>query len=161
MSRTIRELISEDLPSKTEQRKRIYRPSIREARSVYRLLNQELFKNQLVIPKIILQERLMGYWGECIGDHSTFSEKRSRCKIIMSSSWFCKQWFIMCLAHEMVHQYQWDIWSKIREKNGKESLMSHGPSFYLFRNRFAKANIPLKDAYSPDKWFEFQDLMKC
>lgn len=160
MSKTIRELMNEELPSKTMQRKRTYRPSVREVRSIYRLLNTELFKDQLIIPKIILQDRLMGSWGECVGEHIKFSDKRSRCTITLASSWFCKQWLITCLAHEMVHQYQWDIWGKIREKNGQPALLSHGPSFYFFKNRFSKANIPLKDSYSSAKWFKHQDMMK-
>ena len=47
------------------------------------------------------------------------------------------------VAHEMVHQYQWDILSNDREDQGLPPIMSHGPSFFAWREPLAEYNIPL------------------
>jgi hypothetical protein len=75
--------------------------------------------------------------------------------------WFCMQWFITTLAHEMVHQYQWDIIGPEREQEGKDWLMSHGPSFYQFKDGMKDYNISLKTAHSQRRWFKHQDLFKA
>ena len=74
--------------------------------------------------------------------------------------WFCKQWMISTLAHEMCHQWQWDIISSARRKLGKEPIMSHGPTFYMFRERLADHGISLKRYHRRGKWFKTQDLFK-
>jgi hypothetical protein len=38
--------------------------------------------------------------------------------------------------------------------------MSHGPSFFTFRDELSAVNIPLKTAHSQRKWFKYQDLFK-
>jgi len=66
--------------------------------------------------------------------------------------------YISTLAHEMVHQYQWDIYSNIRVKRGLTRHMSHGPSFYIWRNKLSKYGIALKSTVQKDKeWFLKQD----
>jgi hypothetical protein len=75
--------------------------------------------------------------------------------------WYCKQWLITVLAHEMCHQYQWDIQGMERLKRGKQPLMSHGPSFFVFRDKLKKHGISLKGAHSKRKWFWYQNLFKC
>jgi hypothetical protein len=47
------------------------------------------------------------------------------------------------MAHEMVHQFQWDILSNERQSQGLGPIMSHGPSFFAWRKPLAEYNIPL------------------
>lgn len=158
---TLKDLMNEELPNITSQKKLSYKPTIREVRQLYKMINEAVFYNKLIIPKIKLKTHFRNAWGTCEGEDKPFNPKRSRCVITLSDKWYCKQWLIVTLAHEMVHQYQWDIYSQIRKKRGKESLMSHGPSFFVFRNRLKKFDIPLKEASDTAKWFETQNLMKC
>jgi hypothetical protein len=61
----------------------------------------------------------------------------------------------------MVHQHQWDIYSKERDKEGKEPIMSHGPSFYKFRKQLSEHGIVLKKSSGMNRWFKYQKLSKC
>jgi hypothetical protein len=79
----------------------------------------------------------------------------------MMDKFFCPQWFVTTLAHEMVHQYQWDIIGPEREHDGKEWLMSHGPSFFQFREEMEWHEISLKTAHSQRRWFKHQNLFKA
>ena len=74
--------------------------------------------------------------------------------------WFSPQWLVTILAHEMSHQYQWDILGKQRLAEGKEKIMSHGPSFFVFKDNLAKYDIPLKTSHSQGKWFKYQSMSK-
>jgi hypothetical protein len=69
------------------------------------------------------------------------------------------------LAHEMIHQYQWDIyrWDHL-DYHGKEMFLDsggHGPSFFMWRDRFAHYGLYLKTWFRQKKWFEHQDFSKC
>jgi hypothetical protein len=75
--------------------------------------------------------------------------------------WFCAQWAVTVIAHEMVHQHQWDIEGPKRWRKGKDFLMSHGPTFFRFRDKLEKYGISLKTAHSQRKWFKHQDLFRC
>ena len=75
--------------------------------------------------------------------------------------WYCKQWLITVLAHEMCHQYQWDVQGPKRLKAGKEPMLSHGPSFFVFRDKLAKHGIALKNSHSRRRWFKHQNFFKC
>ena len=75
--------------------------------------------------------------------------------------WFCRQWLITTLAHEMCHQYQWDIEGEKRLKEGKDRLMSHGPTFFQFRDKLKKHGISLKNAHGQRRWFRHQNFWKC
>jgi len=75
--------------------------------------------------------------------------------------WFCKQWLITVLAHEMCHQYQWDVLGYKRVKAGQKPIMSHGPSFFIFREKLAMHGIPLRRAMGVRSWFRYQNLFKC
>lgn len=97
----------------------------------------------------------------CMGETTEQVSYGSYCKIRMMDKWYCPQWMVTTLAHEMAHQYQWDIIGPEREYNGKDWLMSHGPSFFQFRNRLAEHHIPLKTSHSTRCWFKHQDMFKC
>ena len=156
-------MMLDDLPSITYQKRLSYRTSMREVLSLYRLINQEIFGNKLPQCKIEVTSHCKKYWGICVGlypgPHP--NPEKSVCTIRISDKWFCRQWLITTLAHEMVHQYQWDVNSRKRMKEGKEPLISHGPSFFEFREKLAKHNISLKRSHGMKRWFRHQNLWKC
>lgn len=96
----------------------------------------------------------------CMG-HIQKTSTGSHCTIRMMDKWFCPQWFVTTLAHEMVHQYQWDVLGPERQENGKDWLMSHGPSFFEFKPDLEDYDISLKTAHSQRRWFKHQDLFKA
>lgn len=158
---TLAELMSQELPNRTFQRKMCYLATIREVKALYRLLNKEIFSNRLSMPKIYIKPRLKGSWGECIGADTLYMPGKSRCVITLSERWYCKQWLIMSLAHEMCHQYEWDVISKHRHKQGLPPIMSHGPTFFRWKNKLKKKGIPLRRCNDHLKWFVTQQLLKC
>ena len=79
--------------------------------------------------------------------------------------WFCPQWFMNTLAHEMAHQYQWDIyrWEHL-DYHGRpmfEGSGAHGPSFYMWRDRFDHYGLSLKRWHGQKRWFQHQDFTRC
>lgn len=148
------------LPSITKQKRLLFRPTVQDAVHVYTLLNEKVFYNELYIPEIYVVPRCRKYWGMCMGDVEVY-ETGSLCEIELMDKWFCPQWFVTVIAHEMAHQHQWDIEGPRRYKKGKEFLMSHGPTFFRFRDRMNRQGIPLKTAHSMRRWFKYQDLFKC
>lgn len=159
--KNLKALMDADLPSKTEQRQKKYRPKIKEVKALYRLINREIFNNRLPMPKFQIR-RLYNAVGMCEGKEGPIRKTKSYCTLHLADRYYCRQWFISTLAHEMVHQYQWDIYSNIRVKRGLTRHMSHGPSFYLWRNKLAKHGIALKaNALQEHKWFEVQDTSIC
>lgn len=151
-------MMNEGLPDVTSQKKLSYRPTIREVRKMYRQLNEEIFNNKLPMPWIEISARCRGYWGLCQGG---YGNSKSNVTIRLMNKFYCKQWFIMVLAHEMCHQYQWDVISEKRVKQGKEPIMSHGPTFFTYKKKLLKHGIPLKRAISSKVWFNKQNLLKC
>jgi hypothetical protein len=158
---TLLELMESELPSLTFQRKLSYRTNIREVKALYRLINATIFNDRLPMPRIYVKSRLREMWGQCYGIDTPFQYNKSRCVITIADRWYCRQWLIMTVAHEMCHQYQWDINSKYRVKEGLPSLMSHGPSFFKYRDKLAKHGVPLKTSNDFNKWFKTQHLFKC
>jgi len=155
------ELMQEELPALSQQKKLHYRTNHDEVVALWRLLNKKIFNSKLEMPIIEVVPRCRKYWGMCFGSYEPIKNRRSRCKIRVMDKWFCRQWLITTLAHEMCHQYQWDIVGEKRIREGKEPIMSHGPSFYVFKDRLAKHGIPLKRAQRMRKWFKTQNMFKC
>jgi hypothetical protein len=156
------QMMAEGVPSLSSQKRESYRTSRREIIGLFKLLNKEIFGNKLPMPTFEILTRSKDYWGLCSANHYIpITNKRSNCTITLSNKWYCKQWLILTLAHEMCHQYQWDIVSIKRLKQNKPPLMSHGPSFFMFRDKLAKHGIPLRRAHSISKWFKYQNLFKC
>lgn len=158
----IKKIMELPLPTITEQRKKSYRPTLRKIRSTYRLINEEIFQNKLTIPEIQLIQRSR-YWGLCMGKGRGGSPfpTGSYCVIKLNNKFYSQHWMIATLAHEMVHQYQWDIYSKQRVRQGMDPLMSHGPSFHMWKEKLKKHGIPLKEFNDHGKWFRTQHLFKC
>jgi hypothetical protein len=159
-NKNLSELMVEDLPTIGRQKKLCYRTDYNEVIALYKLINKSVFNNKLEMPIIEVVPRCRKYWGICYGSHERSPGRRSYCKIRVMDKWFCKQWLITVLAHEMCHQYQWDIVGDNRLKKGKDRLMSHGPSFYIFREKLAKNNISLKRHHRTRKWFKTQNFFK-
>jgi len=157
---SLSELMDLELPPVHEQKRLCFRPSKYFVHHTYELINHEVFGNELRKPKILVQSHRRKYWGMCSG-HTYRTITGSFCTIDMMDKWFCMQWFVTTLAHEMVHQYQWDIMGPERQEDGKDWLMSHGPSFYSFRDNLVEHDIPLKTAHSMRRWFKHQDLFKA
>jgi hypothetical protein len=161
MTSKLLQLMSEPLPSIGLQKKLSYRPTKREVKKLYNIINEEIFNNELPPASLEIKSHCRGYWGMCMAQGFNPKKKSSQCKIRLTDRWYCKQWLIDTLAHEMVHQYQWDIYSKERDKEGKEPIMSHGPSFHKFRKQLAEYGIVLKRTSRISQWFKYQTLSKC
>jgi hypothetical protein len=160
-SYSLEEMMDAPLPSIAYQKRLMYRTNYSEVTTLYRQLNYYIFDEELTLPIIEVAPRCRQYWGICYGAHEKKRYKRSLCKIRLMDKWFCKQWLITTLAHEMCHQYQWDIIGEKRIEEGKDRLMSHGPSFFLFRDRLAEYGIPLKTSHRQKHWLKYQNIFKC
>lgn len=159
--RSLANLMTTELPSKTYQRQKGYRPNIKEIQAIYRLINREIFQDKLSMPEIKIR-RLKDALGICEGREGPVRKSKSHCTIHLTSRYYCIQWCISTLAHEMVHQYQWDIYSNIRVKRGLPRHMSHGPSFYLWKKRLSQFGIALKaNSLKESHWWNKQDTSEC
>ena len=154
-------LMHEELPNIAFQKRLLYRTDYREVVDMWSILNKTIFYSELKIPIIEVMPRCREYWGICYGAHEKIRRRRSLCKIRLMDKWYCKQWLITTLAHEMCHQYQWDIIGEERISEGKDRLMSHGPSFFLFKDKLAEYGIPLKTSHRQKRWFKYQNLFRC
>ena len=159
----IRAIMEQPLPGITYQRRKSFRPSDPDVYYAYNILNRYVFDNQLYKPQIT-QGRLIKCWGVCEW-HDEQQSYGTYCSIKLSDKWFCQQWFLNTLAHEMVHQYQWDInrWDHI-EYYGRDIHQNsggHGPSFYMWRERFDTYGLKLKVSFGQRRWLKHQDFAKC
>ena len=145
----LKELMKTPLPPITFQKRKGYRPSLREIRQIYKLINKYVFNNQLTMPPIEIGT-CRKYWGMCSGSEFP-TRKGTRCTIRLMDKWFCVQWLVTTLAHEMVHQYEWDVLHK---------SMTHRQSFFMWRDQLAKFNIDLKTYHGQRQWFQYQDFKK-
>ena len=156
----IRAIMEAELPSITYQRRLSFRPSYADINYAYNICNKYLFDNRLRKP-VIQQGSRRQTWGFCQWEND-YDNTGSYCTISIMDKWFCPQWFIQTLAHEMVHQYQWDI-HRFEYHNGKMDKKSgaHGPDFFMFRERFDHYGLYLKQWYGQKRWFKHQDFRKC
>lgn len=159
----IRSIMEQPLPSITYQRRKLFRPSYADIYHAYHLINRYVFDYQLRRPHLY-QGILRKAWGLCSWEYNQ-QLSGSWCTISISDKWFCQQWFMNTLAHEMVHQYQWDHYRwEHREIHGREMYLNsggHGPSFFEWRDRFTHYGLNLKTAFGQKRWFKFQDFTKC
>lgn len=155
------EYMHEPLPPISEQRRLIYRPSKGQVIYFYKLINHSVFDDQLCLPDIELMARCRKYWGMCYGNYIKVPHRNTFCHIRLMDKFYCRPWLISILAHEMVHQYQWDIVGPQRLEEGKERMLSHGPTFFQYRDRMAEHGISLKVAHRRGRWFKHQDFFKC
>ena len=150
-------IMEAELPSITYQRGKLFRPTIDDAIYSYKIINQYVFNNKLRRPVIELAQTKK-CWGYCLWNDSHIWNG-SWCKIRLNDKWFCPQWFMNTLAHEMVHQYQWDIH---RWQYGlPDKSNGHGPSFFAWREEFAYYGLTLKTSFGQKRWFRHQNFNKC
>ena len=153
----IKAIMEADLPSLTYQRRKLFRPAIHDAIYAYKIINRYVFDNQLRRPIIELGQTKK-CWAYCAWNNEHIWNG-SWCTIRLSNKWFCPQWFVNTLAHEMVHQYQWDVhrW----EYGMPENSGAHGPSFFAWREEFAYYGLTLKTAFGQRRWFQHQNFNRC
>jgi hypothetical protein len=157
MKSQLKTLMNERLPSLSYQERLRYSTSPEETSYLFDLLNEEVFGNRLSTPKIEIIETPKDYFGECLAYNSVPEYKnQSNCYIKIAERWACRQWLITILAHEMCHQYQWDVVSLERMKAGMNPLMSHGPTFFAHRDALRRVDIPLMRLYSRERWLKYQ-----
>lgn len=156
----IRAIMEAPLPSLTYQRRLSFRPSYADINYAYNICNRYLFDNRLRKP-IITQGQRRQTWGYCSWEED-YDDTGSYTTISLMDKWFCPAWFIQTLAHEMVHQYQWDI-HRFEYHDGKMDKKSgaHGPDFFMFRERFDYYGLRLKQWYGQKRWLKYQDWRKC
>lgn len=116
-------------------------PTKKDIKFFYKALNRHIFNDALEMPKFEIA-RLRGLWGECMGSWDESANKFDTV-IRINNRHRCLQMFVTVLAHEMVHQYQWEADGQRRADKQLEPLMSHGPSFFKWRKKLAKFQIPL------------------
>ena len=153
----IRAIMEADLPSITYQRRKLFRPTHEDALYAYKIINRYVFDNELRRPVIEIAQTKK-CWGYCQWQrHHVWNG--SWTTIRLNDKWFCPQWFMNTLAHEMVHQYQWDVYRW--EYGLPENSGGHGPSFFAWRDIFDYYGLTLKTSFGQRRWFTFQDFNKC
>jgi hypothetical protein len=145
----IRRLMQTPLPTISEQKRKPYRPNRRQVCEIYDLINHYVFKNNLRRPPIHLGP-WKNVWGMCIGN-LTSVRPGTRCSIKLVDRYYCVQWFVVTIAHEMVHQYEWDILDKD---------MTHRQSFFYWKDKLLNYDIPLKSYHNSVNWFHYQNIYK-
>jgi len=151
------------LPTISEQRTLPFRPHPREVDALYRAINRHVFDNQLTQPEITIGT-LQNVWGCCNWQdrrqrRSSWGKRGTWCTIELMDKWISPQWFCTTLAHEMVHQWQWDVERFDRRGYTIHTHSgAHGPSFYAWRDQLAYWGIPLKIAHSQRRWYRTQKL---
>ena len=157
------------LPTISEQKRLPFRPEPREIEALYRSINKHVFNNELTQPEIYMHS-IKKCWGLCNWEDTrqkrgSHGKQGTWCYLEISDKWFSPQWCVNVLAHEMVHQYQWDIYRwQHREEFGREinlNSAAHGPSFFAWRGYMSDYGLDLKTSHGMKRWFKHQDLRKC
>ena len=115
----------------------IFKPTIADCREIFRNINRNVFNDELSMPKFRLVTSA-DFWGECAGS----LDDSGLCTIKLNKIFPSKRLFIVTMAHEMVHQWEWLNYES----------MSHGKTFFVWRNELKKYNIPLNRAYSKKEY---------
>lgn len=114
-----------------------FRPTISDCREIFKAINRNVFNGELTMPSFRLVNS-QDSWGECVGDLNDSSS----CTIKMNKSFPSKRLFVYTLAHEMVHQWEWLVYDH----------MTHGKTFFVWRNELKKYGIVLTRAYNAKKY---------
>jgi len=99
----------------------------------YNVINDEVFGGILPKAEYIEIKRRHGCWGECLSVDPSIRKPYRRFGISLSDYMKSFRHFLKTLAHEMVHAYQWFI----------HGHMTHGKTFFEWKERLAKFNINL------------------
>lgn len=155
----LRAALEAPLPSITYQKRKSFRINDEDVKYAYKIINRYVFDNELRKPNVILGRTRL-YWGMCIG-HSFMQDSGSFCTIKLTDKFYSVHWFLNTLAHEMAHQYQWDVITPERLAEGRPPIISHGPTFFMWKERMAYYGLTLKTAHSMHRWFKHQEFSKC
>ena len=102
-----------------------WKPDSRYAEQVYNALNRTIFKGQLSRPKIVIRDYKENFWGECEG---MYVDGKPVCRIIRMHRWLPNsKTFIRVMAHEMVHQWEFEKGPYHRMTHGKRTFYSWKP----------------------------------
>jgi len=132
---TLARIIAKPIPNRTEYWKNQYRPTQQKVAYTYNMLNKILFKGRLVRPNIELyrQQQCWG-WANLLDNH--------RVHMGLSNRYPCEQFFVGVLAHEMIHQWQWEVDAVKRIKQGLRTQTCHGENFQIWKDKFDSLEIP-------------------
>ena len=114
---------------------RVFKPRAIKIPSVYKILNREIFNNQLKSPKITIR-RMHGALG--LFEFNPYATKYCY-RITIHNKFKNFQEFVEILGHEMVHYYQKLVL--------KQNSAKHNKQFYSFRKKFKKLGLDLKRTY--------------
>lgn len=114
---------------------RVFKPRAIKIPSVYKILNREIFNNQLKNPKITIR-RMHGALG--LFEFNPYAAKYCY-RITIHNKFKNFQEFVEILGHEMVHYYQKLVL--------KQNSAKHNKQFYSFRKKFKKLGLNLKRIY--------------
>ena len=103
---------------------RVFKPRAIKIPSVYKILNREIFNNQLKNPKITIR-RMHGALG--LFEFNPYATKYCY-RITIHNKFKNFQEFVEILGHEMVHYYQKLVL--------KQNSAKHNKQFYSFRKKF-------------------------
>lgn len=111
-----------------------WKPDAAYAEQVYNLLNRTVFNGQLTRPKLVIRNYKKNFWGECEG---TKVGGKHVCKVIrLHRCLRSSKMFIRIMAHEMVHQWEYE--------KGPYNKMTHGKrTFYSWKPECARWGITL------------------
>ena len=113
-----------------------YKPNSNKIPMVYKILNRQIFKNQLKkMPKIMVR-RMHGALG--LFEFNPYALKYWH-KITIHNKFKNFREFAEILGHEMVHYYQKLIL--------KQNSARHNKEFYSFKKKFKKLGLNLKRSY--------------
>lgn len=107
----------------------------------WNLLNNALFDGKLITPRKIIVRGFRDSYGLCYP-----MKTRGDVKIGINSEFYDRKTFLMILAHEMVHQWQWTFDESITLENFDDQC--HGKTFWQWKNILKRVfNIPLAEKY--------------
>ena len=114
---------------------RVFKPRAIKIPSVYKILNREIFNNQLKNPKITIR-RMHGALG--LFEFNPYATKYCY-RITIHNKFKNFQEYVEILGHEMVHYYQKLVL--------KQNSAKHNKQFYSLRKKFKKLGLSLKRIY--------------
>ena len=114
-----------------------YCPNYKDIRQWHSILNAAVFDG--VVPKFSNIE-IKGHRGQfaaTVQDYRKRNPEERCCHLQINPSFPTFKIFLVILAHEMIHAWEWVV-------NGK---MTHGKTFFQWREKLAEQGIPLTKEY--------------
>jgi hypothetical protein len=132
---TLERMMAKPIPNRAEYWRNEYRPTRQKIALTYNLLNKTFFKDKLERPTIqVYRQRECWGWANLLDNY--------RVDMGLNHRYPCEQFFIGVLAHEMIHQWQWEVDAPWRRKNGIRIQTCHGENFIAWKDTFAEYEIP-------------------